>query len=100
MTDLRALWVAALLGSAVAAVQAQPASAPVVKDTAKEPAGESAKDSAPARSADPGPSRRLKFKGRGANCLCADPITEDEIDAAAARQSVASTKTQTPRSKP
>ncbi len=100
MTDLRALWVAALLGCAAAAGQAQPVSAAVTTQTAKEPATASAKDSVPARSVDPEPPRRLKFKGRAANCLCADPITDEEIDAAAARLSQADAKTQTPRSKP
>ena len=100
MTDLRALWVAALLGCTAAAGQAQPVSATVTTEMAKEPATASAKDSVPARSVDPEPPRRLKFKGRAANCLCADPITDEEIDAAAARLSKADTKTQTPRSKP
>jgi len=110
MTDIRALWVAALLGCAVATVhaQAQPASVAVSTETAKEPKKEpakepvkaSAKDTVTAPDADPAPPRRLKFKGRAANCLCADPITDEEIDAAAARQSEASTKTPTPRSKP
>ncbi|MDP1650640.1 MAG: hypothetical protein Q8M01_20915 [Rubrivivax sp.] len=104
MTDLRALWVAALLACAAASGQAQPVSAAVSAETAKEPskgpATTSAKDSVPAPSVDPEPPRRLKFKGRAANCLCADPITDEEIDAAAARLSKADTQTQTPRSKP
>lgn len=28
-------------------------------------------------------ARRLKFKGRGRSCLCADPLGEEEIEAAA-----------------
>ena len=94
MNDLRALWVATVLGCAVATVQAQTPSAPAAL------AKESAKAVAPARPADPEPPRRLKFKSRGSNCLCDDPITEEEIDAAAARRNPASTQTQTPRSKP
>ncbi len=100
MTDLRALWVAAWLGCAAAAGQAQPVSAAATTEAAQGPATTSAKDGVPARSVDAEPPRRLKFKGRAANCLCADPITDEEIDAAAARLSKAATQTQTPRSKP
>ncbi len=97
MTERRAFWVSALLGCAAFAAQAQ--TAPTPGATAAS-AKEAAKEVAAVRPADAEPPRRLKFKGRSGNCLCADPITDEEIDAAAARQNEASTKTQTPRSKP
>jgi hypothetical protein len=98
MTELRALWVSALLGCAGVTAQAQ---APATPAATAAPTKEAAREAAVAvRPAEPEPPRRLKFKGRAGNCLCADPITDDELEAAAARQNEASTKTQTPRSKP
>ena len=43
-----------------------------------------AKDSAtPTESPASEPKRRLKFKGRGSSCLCAEPVGEDDIESAA-----------------
>lgn len=99
MTDLPALWFAAFLACAAATAHAAdaPQAAASAAASAKDEAKSEAKDSAPA---DAAPPRRLKFKSRASNCLCADPITDEEIDAAAARQNEAKAKSPTPRSKP
>ncbi len=106
MTERPAPWVAALLcctvvvGQALAQAPAAPASAAASTDTAQDAVKAAVKDGPPERTAEAEPRRRLKFKGRASNCLCADPITDEDMDAAAARQSEGKTKTTTPRSKP
>jgi len=109
MSDRPAPWVAALICCTVvagqglaqaAAAPATPAPAAAATEAAPAPAQAVLKDVPPGRSADAEPRRRLKFKGRAANCLCADPITDEEIDAAAARQREGQTQTPNPRSKP
>jgi hypothetical protein len=63
---------------------AQPAASQAQASAAASAASAAVKTTSGAAEAAPGTSaRRLKFKGRGQACHCAEPLGEEEIEAAA-----------------